>query len=156
MQIYTLINILTLVAKLPVPKCQQLGKSDRMLAAFQKKPTQTAEIHSGYLSSDDDYITDINETIPNGNYDSVSSKSGYSITTEANDDFEFYQSNNSTSYETNLDSTKNFPSNDEFFVINNVNNMPIMTSMRVVNLSRNNSNTDLNKNFRITRSNSKR
>lgn len=41
-----------------------------------------------YSSSDDDYLTDNNK-----NFDSLSSQSSYSITTEANCDFEFFSQN---------------------------------------------------------------
>lgn len=47
-------------------------------------------------SSDDEYYPDsmnINDGNNNNNFDTISSKSSYSITTEANCDFEFYQSN---------------------------------------------------------------
>lgn len=116
---------------------------------------------NGYSSSDDDdYQTDINETSLNNNvnenYDSISSKSGYSITTEANCDFEFFQSKDDQSKESNLDSNVSMTSSNDFFMINNVNNRPVMTSFKAVNLSRHNSQTDVNRNLRITRSNSKR
>lgn len=120
-------------------------------------------IQNGYSSSDEDYLTDVNDTINNNNnnenenFDSSSSKSCYSITTEANGDFEFFQSNDKLTDEmSSLDIQNSVSSNDEFYIINNVNNRPIMTSFKPVSMPRNSSQTDLNRNFRITRSNSKR
>ncbi|XP_057667330.1 uncharacterized protein LOC130900624 [Diorhabda carinulata] len=90
-------------------------------------------------SSDDDYITDINE-----NFDSMSSKSCFSITTEANCDFDFFQSGHQEERKENKEQ-------NEYFVINNINNRPVMTSYRT------GTEKDTPKNdFRITRSNSKR
>lgn len=124
-----------------------------------KMPPQIV-IQNGYSSSDDDYLTDINETLHNNNdnenFDSMSSRSRYSITTEANGDFEFFQNNDKSPKQVDLDSNISSPSNSEFFIINNVNNQPVMTSCKAIDLSRSSSQVDLNKNFRITRSNSKR
>lgn len=145
---------------MPTTNHQKLIKVDRTPAVLSTKTTSEVNIQNGYSSSDDEYLTDVNESIINNNvnenYDSMSSKSEYSITTEANGDFEFFQSNDNSTKEADLDSNITIPSNDEFFIINNINNRPIMSSFKAVNLSRNSSQTDLNKNFRITRSNSKR
>lgn len=46
-----------------------------------------------YSSSDDDYLTDNNGR--NQNFDTLSSQSSFSITTEANGDFEFFQTEDS-------------------------------------------------------------
>lgn len=144
---------------MPVLNRQNLIRVDR--AASSEKTDKTKEeisIQNGYSSSDDDYLTDINDTMLNNNtenYDSLSSRSRYSITTEANGDFEFFQ-NHDKSSKGELDSNITIPSNNEFFIINNVNNRPVMTSCKPVDMSRNSSQVDVNKNFRITRSNSKR
>ncbi|KAJ8913751.1 hypothetical protein NQ315_007468 [Exocentrus adspersus] len=95
---------------------------------------------TGYSSSDEDYLTDPNTANPTDNFDSMSSKSCYSITTEANCDFEFYQSKEQME----------LPSLDADYA----NGRSYKPSDRLS--SRNSSVTDLNKNFRITRSNSKR
>lgn len=144
---------------MPVLNRQNLLRVDRV-ASSEKKDNSKQEIstQNGYSSSDDDYLTDINDTMLNNtteNYDSLSSRSRYSITTEANGDFEFFQ-NNDKSSKIDLDSHITIPSNNEFFIINNVNNRPVMTSCKPVDMSRSSSQVDVNKNFRITRSNSKR
>lgn len=98
-------------------------------------------------SSDDEYNTDINE-----NFDSMSSKSCYSITTEANCDFDFFHSNN---HQKTITETNDEIEDDQgYYIINNVNNRPVITSVKPVS-EKESSGEDL-KNFRIRRSNSKR
>lgn len=76
-------------------------------------------------SSDDEYYPDsmnINETNNNNNnsFDTLSSKSSYSITTEANCDFDFYQSNLKIDLSDNI--VKNYattPDGNVIFISNN-------------------------------------
>lgn len=150
------------LAKMTAPNNQKLIRTDQTSAIARENSSTDPVItnETGYSSSDDDYLTDVNEKTLNHNitenYDSMSTKSGYSITTEANGDFEFYQNNNNSTSEADLESSISVPSNNEFFIINNVDNRPVMTTVKAVDLIRNSSQTDLNKNFKITRSNSKR
>ncbi|CAG9860924.1 unnamed protein product [Phyllotreta striolata] len=92
-------------------------------------------------SSDDEYNTDLN----NEHFDSMSSKSCYSITTEANCDFDFFQSDSNR---------RDIVDDQGYYIINNVNNKPVITSVKPV-LEKDNVKEEL-RNFRIRRSNSKR
>ncbi|XP_018567900.1 uncharacterized protein LOC108908352 [Anoplophora glabripennis] len=110
-------------------------------------------IQNGYSSSDEDYLTDPNTALPNDNFDSMSSKSCYSITTEANCDFEFFQSKERLAVD--------IPSIDARISLRDSylgNSRSELSSFKQSDhlSSRNSSFTDLDKNFRITRSNSKR
>ncbi|KAH0809853.1 hypothetical protein GEV33_012938 [Tenebrio molitor] len=70
--------------------------------AFQKTRNKSVnEQILDYSSSDDDYLTDNNPNERNQNFDTLSSRSSYSITTEANCDFEFFQSKESRPPTTN-------------------------------------------------------
>ncbi|KAJ8939254.1 hypothetical protein NQ314_011191 [Rhamnusium bicolor] len=82
----------------------------------------------------------------------MSSKSCYSITTEANCDFEFFQSNERVSADIPSMDARN---SEEYYVVND---NSVMSSFKPSDLvsSRDGSVNDLSKNFRITRSNSKR
>lgn len=81
------------------------------------------DIRNESSSSDDEYYPDsmnLNDT-NNNNFDTLSSKSSYSITTEANCDFEFYQSNLKIDLCTN--GTKNYttPDGNVIFISNSEN-----------------------------------
>ncbi|CAH1962910.1 unnamed protein product, partial [Acanthoscelides obtectus] len=117
-------------------------------------------VSNSYSSSDEDYLTDVNDAMNNNeNFDSISSKSCYSITTEANGDFEFFQNHDRVTTNIPLiDKQSITPNKGEYFVINNASSQPVMTSFKPV-ISQpkgHNGQPDPNKNFRITRSNSKR
>ncbi|KAG5900088.1 hypothetical protein JTB14_016058 [Gonioctena quinquepunctata] len=139
---------------------QKATEPNRCSPPPQKRNSKTftrveVNTRNDYSSSDDDYLTDVNDTTANN--DQLDSMSCCSITTEANCDFEFFQSNEQRSADLSLaDTHGGADSSSEFFVIHNVNNRPVMTSFKPVPPPRVTSQTDLDKNFRITRSNSKR
>lgn len=136
--------------------------------AFQKKKQNRGAANAQLLdyssSEEEESFTDsINVNDTTQNFDTLSSESCCSITTDGNCDFEFYQ--NSSSYNLNSVSSGNLASLDLSEKGNNV------VSMRVTNqesedgarkgrMSRASSQRslldDIGPNFRITRSNSKR
>ncbi|KAJ8957935.1 hypothetical protein NQ318_001932 [Aromia moschata] len=107
-------------------------------------------VPNAYSSSDEDYLTDVTVTHVNDAFDSLSSKSGYSITTEANCDFEFFQSRERSATSASQTDLRN--AKDGYYLLEN---RPLYHSEDFL-ASKAGSQTDLNKNFRITRSNSKR
>ncbi|XP_023014396.2 uncharacterized protein [Leptinotarsa decemlineata] len=141
---------------------QKTSESNRLTPQHQQsnKTFTRVEVNTRneYSSSDDDYLTDINDTNNNNDrLDSMSLQSCCSITTEANCDFEFYQNNQQRSGDIpRIDTCNSADNSNEFFVIHNVNNRPVMTSFKPVPPPRMSSQTELDRNFRITRSNSKR
>ncbi|XP_072381819.1 uncharacterized protein [Diabrotica undecimpunctata] len=132
------------------PQAQRLEPNQRSPSILQKSVTSQIQVEdiprTDIYSSDDEYVTDIND-----NFDSMSSKSCYSITTEANCDFDFFQSNHQ---KPSKDLTVKEDDEKEYFIINNVNNRPVITSYKPGS-EKDSPKSDL-KNFRITRSNSKR
>lgn len=138
-------------------------------------------------SSDDEYFNhSINYTDDFKNYDTISSLSCCSITTEANGDFEFFAQQNDAKPATyqlgNDENTAQSPSNDSYIMklnpnLNQNRNYPVMRSFKPLmcktstdssstasnsysdnKTNRNNHNclkSDLCRNFRIRRSNSK-
>ncbi|KAJ8973018.1 hypothetical protein NQ317_004616 [Molorchus minor] len=118
------------------------------------RTTVNINVQNGYSSSDDDCLTDTNDPSnanPNDTFDSMSSKSCYSITTEANCDFEFFQSRERLPANLPQVESAGAPNNNEQYYP--LSNSSYQSSEIVPKSSLPN---DMDKNFRITRSNSKR
>lgn len=145
------------IPRLSTQKALQLEARPKQQKRHRSYCTKVeVNIQNGYSSSDEDYLTDANTTNPNDNFDSMSSKSLYSITTEANCDFEFFQSKEQLATDIpSIDTRISMRDSMECYPGNSRSEMSSFKQSDHLS-SRNSSFTDLNKNFRITRSNSKR
>ncbi|KRT82624.1 hypothetical protein AMK59_4585 [Oryctes borbonicus] len=147
----------------------RLSKSEDSLCDIEKYANLLRCDKHQVSDSEDDYFSDVNVDVARVS-DDESSKSSYSITTEANCDFDFYQTKTDPSYETfqylqlnvsRLEQPKQEPP-PTLQTFKPPQLLPRISPNKNENITDNSDKqpkivkVDVNRNFRITRSNSKR